>query len=167
MTEQERLEMVAYECECELSYLRIPIGNIRGYTINRRATTRWGQCRKRPEGYYININASLCDGKHDEGLRATLFHELIHTCPSCMNHGELWKHWATIVTEHTGLIVKRVDSCEDKGIDPNLFKTNCTIKHRFKCTKCGAIVERQRASKFTKNYKNYRCAKCGGTFIVI
>ena len=27
-------------------------------------------------------------------LTQILFHELIHTCPDCFNHGTLWKYWA-------------------------------------------------------------------------
>ena len=164
MTEQERLEQVAEECMYQLSYLRIPVGNVRGFTVNRRAISRWGQCKQRPEGYYINISSILCDGKHDDGLRSTIFHELIHTCPGCMNHGEKWKHWAAIVTEHTGLIIQRADSCEDKGVDRDLIRSKRNYKYEFKCNGCGAIVKRERASRFTKNYEHYVCAKCKGKF---
>ena len=33
-------------------------------------------------------------------------------------------------------------------------------KYRFKCNVCGQIVERQRKSKFTENYRKYTCGVC-------
>ena len=32
----------------------------------------------------------------------------------------------------------------------------------FVCEKCGHVFIRERSSKFTRNYHNYRCGGCGG-----
>ena len=54
----------------------------------------WGQCKTLGGGFFvIHINECLLGG-HFKGLKNTLAHELLHTCPNCFNHGSLWKKYA-------------------------------------------------------------------------
>lgn len=39
-----------------------------------------------------------------------------------------------------------------------------SVQYRFVCTGCGGKINRKRASKFTRNYTNYRCKKCHSAF---
>jgi predicted SprT family Zn-dependent metalloprotease len=168
MKDYEYLNTVAQQCLYDLSYLRIPYGNIKGFTINTMATRRWGQCRKRPDGYHININKCLCDGKHETGLKATLIHEILHTCEGCMNHGPRWKHWAQIVHEHTGLIIQRTDSAQNKGFSTETYSVKrMPIKYQLMCKRCGYSTYYCRRTKVVQRYKDYRCGKCGGELELI
>ena len=45
------LWIIATECMEELEAINIPLGKILSFEINYRATTRWGQCRRKPSGW--------------------------------------------------------------------------------------------------------------------
>ena len=153
----------ARECMEYLDVIGIKYGNIIAFETNTRAKKRWGQCRAVPGGYIININTVLLDERNDEnGLINTIIHELLHSCEGCMNHGEKWKCLAEIVHREYGLNIKRTASAEEKGVQEETCPTN--YKYQFRCQGCGKIVGRNRASRFTKNYKFYCCGKCGGSF---
>ena len=156
------LWVIATECMEELEAINIPLGKILSFEINYRATTRWGQCRRKPSGWYtINISHRLlADDVDIKALKDTLFHELLHTCDGCMNHGARWKNYADKVNKAYGYNIKRCTSAEEKNIE----RTEKNIKHKFICKDCGQVITRQRDSKFTKHYDLYRCGKCGGKF---
>ena len=67
------LEKYALECMEMLDNLGITYGNIKEFTVNTRALRRWGQCCKRPNGYYINIIAWIgnCAEKQIENEKPT------------------------------------------------------------------------------------------------
>ncbi len=162
------LQKAMRECQRELDALGIPYGNVVGITKNSKARTRWGQCTKKPNGTYsIEISEILLDDTVPiKALKSTIMHELIHTCPRCFDHGTIWKHYANDVNKHYGYDVKRANNANENGIDI----TNSVIKNAkyvFKCNKCGQIVVRSRASKFTKHPESYRCATCSGKFTQI
>ena len=105
------------QCMNELDRIGIPYGNVIDVTINTRAKKRWGQCRKVPGGFTININVVLLDEKNDvDGLRNTIFHELLHTCPDCWNHGTQWKAYAAMIRRELGYNIQRTSSAEEKGV---------------------------------------------------
>ena len=159
---QDYLNQVAAECMATLDEIGIEYGDVRDFTINRRACSRWGQCQRKPDGFHININAILCDGKHDDGLRETLYHELLHTCRGCFNHGKEWKGLANVVKAHTGYMIMRANTNNDKGVTKEEILKSYPAKYVFQCEKCGAIITRRRASRFTKHPEFYRCANCKG-----
>lgn len=49
---------------------------------------RWGQCTcLGGNNYAISINVILLrDDTNIDGLKNTIIHELLHTCPNCMKH---------------------------------------------------------------------------------
>ena len=151
-------------CLRMLTQQRIRYGRIQAVKVNTRATTRWGVCKKQPDGsFVIEIASVLLDERNPEkALVETILHELLHTCEGCQNHGALWKNYAAILNRQYSLRIKGRNSAEDKGIRVETRKKN--IKHKFRCERCGTIVERQRESQFTRNYRNYKCSKCGGKF---
>lgn len=141
----------------------IIIGRVKEYKVNTRATGRWGQCRKEADGFVIEISSVLLNERNPEkALIETLLHELLHTCDGCQNHGAKWKSLASVLGEKYELCIKGRQSAEEKGIVVETRKKH--IVHKFVCQGCGAVVERQRESKFTRHYRLYRCSKCGGTF---
>ncbi|MBP3877259.1 MAG: SprT-like domain-containing protein [Lachnospiraceae bacterium] len=161
-TQEEYLEQTVRECEEQLRAIKIPIGHIAGVSVNTRARRRWGLCRKEADGFYISISKRLLNEDTKDGLRNTIMHELLHTCPMCSNHGAMWKHYAEYVNQTLGMNIKRVNSNEDKGLPPD---EEIRILHKYHCDGCGQVVTKQRECKFTRNYKDYKCSLCGGRFI--
>ena len=139
--------------------LNIPTGKIVGVTVNHRARKRWGLCKRYVDGTFgIEVAECLTDGEHDYALVNTLIHEMIHTAPKCQNHGEKWSEYADRVSKATEYKIKRSSSYEEMGFAPDAIKA----KYRFKCAKCGAIVNRNRMSDFVRNPYNYMHKECGG-----
>ena len=67
---------------------------------------------------------------------------------------------ANIVNANTKYNITRCNSYESFGIErPKREKKHNYV---FYCEDCGQVIIRERASKFTRNYHNYRCGKCGG-----
>ena len=150
------------QCMNELDRIGIPYGNVIDVTINTRAKKRWGQCRKVPGGFTININVVLLDEKNDvDGLRNTIFHELLHTCPDCWNHGTQWKAYAAMIRRELGYNIQRTSSAEEKGVitEP---ETERTPKYQIVCNSCGHIWERYKMCKAIKRIENFRCGYCNG-----
>lgn len=149
--------------DLHIPYTPLPIS----YTVNSRAR-RWGQCAKENGLYSINISKTLLDERNDEkGLLNTLLHELLHTCPGCMNHGKDWKWYAEIVRRETGIDIQRLSSPDMKGVEVDLRPVHSHEKKYFiQCDKCGHIFQREKKSKVVQNVANYRC-RCGGDLILL
>lgn len=138
------LLVVVEECKRELDSLAIPYSkNIVKVEVNTRAKSRWGQTRKRGNVYEININVDLLSGKCDyqNGLKNTIIHELLHTCPNCMEHKNQWLAYANKVNNAYGYRITRCNSAEDKGFS-NYYEEvaaerKTEYKYFIKCSKCG------------------------------
>ena len=162
--ERERyLSRVVRQCMKELDSIQVPYGHVVEVTVNTRARKRWGLCRKEADGYHISIADRLRDGNTEQGLRDTVMHELLHTCPMCNNHGAMWKHFAEVVNRELSCHIKRTDSNEDKGLPPE--DTASQVLHQYHCDGCGQIIRKMRVCKFTRNYRSYTCGICGGHFV--
>lgn len=154
------------QCMNELDKIGVPYGNVIDVTINTRAKKRWGQCRKVPGGFTININAVLLDEKNDvDGLKNTIFHELLHTCPGCWNHGTQWKVYAAIVFRKLGYNIKRTSSAAEKGVidEPEVEHKP---KYQIVCNSCGKTWERYKMCKVIQNINRCRCGFCNGRLSV-
>lgn len=139
----------------------IETGDIANVTINTRAKSRWGQCRRIGGRYYINIsNRILADEVDTHATMETIIHEILHTCYGCMNHGKEWKRLANIITKETGFQITRTSSAEKFGLENDVRKVR--ENYVFVCEKCGQVITRDRRSKFVQNYHMYHCGKCGG-----
>ena len=143
--------------------LGIEIGDIVDVKLNYRAKNRFGQCRRNNvlDTYELNFNYLIFDDDaNDDAVMNVLIHEILHTCKDCMTHKDEWKRLANIVNENTKYNITRCNSYENFGIEKPIKEK----KHNyvFVCEDCGQIFIRERASKFTKNYHNYRCGKCHG-----
>ena len=158
------LDMIAKECMAELDAIGIKYGKVVKFEINTRAKKRWGQCKKVPGGYSINISASLLkESTPIDSLKNTVIHELLHTCKNAYNHKAEWKRLAAKVNSHYGYNIKRISSTEEKGVEKEEVQPR-KIKHKFVCKGCGMEVLRVKESRFTKNYDWYTCGRCGGSF---
>lgn len=172
---ERRLEEVYRECIDEMNAIEIPFGRIVEITVNYRAKKRWGQCCQSYDVYgecfKININADLChpDANY-RGLKETVIHEIIHTCPDCMCHTGEWKRLADLVNDCYGYHIKRCSTSEDKGMG-DFYKANprpvkkIEYKYEFTCKGCGHMVRLKKKTKFAEYYYLYSCGWCGGKFI--
>ena len=87
------LQKYAKECIIDMNKLGIVVPYIKEFKINTRAKQRFGQCRKEPDGFSININVNLLNEEVPlSSLKETLYHEIIHTLPNCFNHGYNFKN---------------------------------------------------------------------------
>ncbi len=162
----KNLDLFYRICKKQLLAIEIPIGNITEVRVNSRFRSTWGRCHQLPDGsgYRIEISGRLLgDEVPEDALMQTLIHEMIHTCPGCMNHGSLWKYYADRVNRTYGYRVKRTNSPQELAV----AERERDYPYQFQCRGCGQIVKRQKMSKFVKYYKRYRCGRCGDTFIKI
>lgn len=147
------------ECTKEVKDAGIKYGNIVSISINSRAKRRWGQAKKKNEGYYINISERLLqDDISDTATKDTIIHEILHTCDGCMNHGDEWQKMANIInSRYPQYHISRCTSYADKGLQ---ITTN-DYKYNVICRECGSTWNYNRAGKVIQNIHNFRCPKCG------
>ena len=138
--------------------LNIPVADIIHVKVNTRAKKRWGLCTFECEGEYtIEISDRLlADEISEEATFNTMIHELLHTCPNCMNHGKEWKRWADTVNRNTKYTIKRTTSYEEKGIE----KPVNIPKYTVKCSDCGRKWFYNRAGSVIQNLNRCKCPHC-------
>lgn len=166
------LSVMAKQCEQNLRNIGIPVGNVTELTVNNRTSSRLGRCTKRverldfvdgkivaQETFSIEISGKIL---HDvKEVENTLYHELIHTCPSCLNHGDRWQRYGEIAEAKLNLS-SPITRC--KAVD----KTEEYIsqfKYLLKCECCGALVPKDRMCGVVKNPELYTHRNCGGKFV--
>ena len=145
-------------CLAEVDRLKIPRAKSIGFSVNTRAKTRLGLCRKQGDRYEIEIASSLLDeSKPLEGeLKNTLIHEILHTCRGCTKHTSRWKQYADRVNAALGYNIKRTAGRDEGALSEVIPKP----RYRVVCPHCGAVYERYKASEFIKHPERYRCGKC-------
>lgn len=128
------------------------------YQLNHRAKKRLGLCKKVGNAYTIEISAFLNEAD-EKAVETVLYHELLHTCRGCMDHGALWKKYAALLGESLGLSITRCTKVE--GEVGKAFQN-----YSITCQGCGYVFYRQRKSKVIQNPQWYRCSHCGGKLLV-
>ncbi|MCR5343321.1 MAG: hypothetical protein K6E70_08165 [Butyrivibrio sp.] len=151
------------ECLREIADCGIEIGQVKSWSINSRARSRWGQCRKEVDGTFsIQISDRLLEDDRitEKACKETIIHEILHTCKGCMTHQGKWKTYADMMNLRYGYNIKRITRGEEKGVE-NYKPKQMAVKYIMTCGGCGATIYRKRSSKFTRNYRNYSCTRCG------
>lgn len=123
--------------------------------VNTRAKRRLGCCIRREGQFTIQVSQSILGDS--QLLRATLVHELLHTCYGCQNHGKRWKAYAQRVGEALGVEITRTVPLEG----PAQPLRQEPVKYLLQCQSCGRLIPRRRLSKAVKYPSRYRCP-CGG-----
>ena len=152
------------------------------FTVNTRATKRFGQARKANGRWYnVNINHWLLDDNSpQEGLENTVIHELLHTVDGCNGHTGKWLRLAQQVKSTYGYDITRLSSVEEKlGENAVNFKKELAekkakrrankpypYKYEIVCEGCDAVSHRQRKDTaiklITGEIKGYcTCTRCG------
>ena len=152
------------------------------FTVNTRATKRFGQARKANGRWYnVNINHWLLDDNSpQEGLENTVIHELLHTVDGCNGHTGKWLRLAQQVQSVYGYDITRLSTAEEKlGENAVNFKKEQArkranrrankpypYKYKIVCEGCGTESHRQRKDTsiklMTGELKGYcTCTHCG------
>jgi hypothetical protein len=138
MFEMYNLDECLEECMLELDALRIAYGKIKKISVNPRLSATLGFCKQvkgEKNTFVIEIAPYLVDENLDKNvLKEIIIHELLHSCPNCMDHGERWQRLAKMVNDeypqyhvHTAIHPEEHD---------RYFPTK---KHKYvlACEKCG------------------------------
>lgn len=159
---RELMDVVA-ECYKELDSIGVPYNKYIDWKINTRAKKRMGSCNLTNCKYTIQMASDLLKDDSDlKTVKTAFIHEILHTVPDGMKHTGGWKQWATQVNSLLGYNVARCYT-QEEGELMGIREDEIVYKYVFVCKDCGQVVKRMRASRFTKNYKEYKC-RCGGSF---
>lgn len=166
-TSKPRLHELFKLAQQQAKDTNIPIGDIApNLIIKENVSSFWGKCQsKKVNGklvYNIFISDSLLFAEEKE-IMETILHELVHTCPECMNHGPKWKAYANRLNRKYGYNIKRESTSEEKNIDEETIKAHTNYKYEMQCQKCLNVIKLARKTKFVEHPELYRC-KCGGSF---
>lgn len=136
--------------------------------VNSRPRKRFGCCKKKDDGFTIEISEFVIDalGWDDYRVRGVVAHELLHACPGCLDHGKIWKEYAARMNKAYGYNIKRASSFEEMGLAEQDAGSEGgsdapVIRYVIKCRKCGREYPRQRFTCVMKKIDAYRC-RCGG-----
>ena len=127
-------------------------------TVNTRAKSRFGSCRKTRDGFIIELSAIMLDAP-EFSCRQTLAHELIHTCPGCSNHGAVFKKFAEIMNRKYGYNIRRTNTNEEMGLSTEAAADS--FRYILECQSCGAKIKRMKYSAVVSHPSRYSCV-CGG-----
>ena len=158
--ELRRAEILLEKCRTLLRNEKIPAAEkINRLIINDRVRSRFGKCTKDKDGYTIELSRRLLDGD-DKAVETVILHELLHTCPRCLNHGKRWKVYAERLNGKYGYKITSTTSYKALGLeDPGSRES---VKYIVICTKCGMQIPRKRRCRLVENVDRYYCGKCGG-----
>lgn len=165
----KNLEILVQDTKDILDELNIVYGPIVNVTVNYRAKSRWGRCKRTYAGYEIEISSVLMeDSVSWEAAMDTMIHEFLHANKDRMCHTGEWKKCANIVNrEFPQYHIERATSAEEKGIVTSNVEEG--YKYIITCDGCGLSNSYRKKSKtvtnISRNPKNsgYRCSKCGST----
>lgn len=147
----------------------VPITDV---SVNRRAKTRFGQCRYHRGAYgytcSINISIDVLDALHNDkncldAARSVMVHEILHAANIGEGHKGNWKRDAEEVMRlYPSLNISRCG----KDSDFNIVRSEAEEINKYcvVCDKCGYEVHRNRRSKLIDHPGNYIHRDCGGHF---
>lgn len=114
--------------------------------INDRATKYLGLCTfksKNPLTYIITINGPFLKVAKPQDVHDTIMHEVLHTLPGCMDHGEKWQNYASIIEKYEPCYtISRLGDCAEYK---KLFQQKS--KYIITCKGCGHVFYYQRRGR--------------------
>lgn len=152
-------------CKRELSDLGIPLSIVDSVVVNNRLDRSWGRCRRLGYQFQIELSGKLMKTASIDGIDMVMYHELLHTCIGCFDHGPLWKKYASIVCHAKGVHISRLTSADELGVDVQVLLDQGYFA--CQCIDCGSVVTRKSECRFIKHPEWYSCGKCGGSFVRI
>ena len=146
--------------------------------FNNKALKRLGRCELKKGGkYIIQINEFHNKLSPEWAVMNTFVHELLHSLPNGMNHGEIWKRYANKYNSVYGTTISRTSPLDgnykkfkeeiDKQRGNTQHKNHSVYsdgKHKVTCSKCNKSWYYERAGRVVKlaiQNKKLICPKCG------
>lgn len=130
----------------------------------KKSSSFWGRVRVDSNGRF-SLTISKVFEEIPESFKpmikliGTSIHELIHTVPGCLNHGEKFKHIASCVNNrYPEYDVRRIHSLSSFGININ----NMGYKYVVECPNCGNKVYYKKRPYFVEFLEDCTCGRCGG-----
>ena len=138
-----------------------PSEHIYPYVELNSKKNRWfGRCEKRGGMYYIKLSSALLESTDKRAaVVQTLFHEVLHTCHNCMNHGREWKYLASVVGRKYGVNITTTTNAAALGIEVEQL---INVNYILECQKCNKQFKYARMGKAVKNAESCKCG-CGGS----
>lgn len=152
-------------CKRELADLNIPLSIVDSVAVNSRLERSWGRCRRLGNQFRIELSYKLMKTATIEGIDMVMYHELLHTCIGCFNHGSLWKQYAFVVCQSKGIHISRLTSADELGVDVQVLLDQGYFA--CQCVYCGNVVTRKSKCRFINHPEWYSCSNCGGDFVRI
>lgn len=169
----KNLNSLFEECRMELKRINMDISDrIVKVSVNGRLKTTMGKCifSRRTGNYSIEIAACLLtDEAETQAAKETIIHELIHTCPGCMNHGYEWKRRGDRVSRMLGYNVTRCadrTTLETQGVVIKDRKPE-EYKYALVCDCCGNQYKHKRMCEAVRYPELYYCGKCNGSLHMV
>lgn len=164
VSEQSRLIATHLKCSVVVKYLGIPVRDNK-VMLSTNMSSSYGLCcckRKNTPPFVIKIADKLLKFGTQKSLECTIYHELLHTCEDCFNHGKVWKMYATYVSrfDFEGLPITRLVNAEEE-IEYNLDTVRYYGYYAVQCIDCGKIWVYKSECDTIKNPQRYKCS-CGG-----
>lgn len=129
------------QCTAQVLAAGIPVqaNRIRGISLiplrNTRAICRCSRDENGRMFYTIHLSDRFASRMEDpmvvSHVRNSIIHELLHTCPRCLNHGRTWMHWSAECDRALGTQTRRH---MEAPIYYNTLKTPPVI---YRCASCG------------------------------
>lgn len=150
-------------CRQMLLSIGIPLGRVTSIVVNSRLSSSWGRClRSKSTGTYsIDVADRLLQSGTIDGIDSVIIHELIHTCPDCLNHKSTWKYWIRVVCDYYGYDIKRLSSADELGVDIDVLLE--MGYYACQCVDCGKVLGYKTECQFILYPYLYSCS-CGGKF---
>ena len=132
--------------------------------FKRKSTKAAGRCRPVGSSYIIELNPIMLkfgkDGK--KFIEDVVAHELVHTLPHCLNHGNEFHRMANKVKRLMGY---EIGTSMDDDASEYLYKYLLDDKPNYKlvCDKCKREIPFNRLNNYIKYPEDYK-DNCGGSF---
>lgn len=157
------LQKVAVGCINDIESLGIMFGEITEIRF-ARLRKKSGHCIKYSNNTFcIEISLAFKKEKVDiNNLKNAVCHELLHSCPGCQNHGELWIEYAKMLDAVYGYGILTYKSKDDMvGNKPTI--------HKMRCPNCGGfwdISKHEDWQRIQNGDKSY-CAWCDTQYEIV
>ena len=158
-------------CVLNLKSIDIPIAKRVRVKVNTRARSRWGQAQKQEDGsFIIEISNLLLDERcPEESLLSTIYHELIHTCEDCFNHGVKWNTYVAKASKALHVDITYGATAQEKLKNPQLVAeviNDYIRKRKTYVVECSVCHVKSIYHKKV-NVSNYCCGKCKSSALII
>lgn len=140
-------------------------GLVRSIAFNPRLTRSCGRTHRFNDTFEMDFSFIFFKKGGEDSIRDTIAHEVVHTVPGCLNHGDGFKAVARRLEKH-GYHIARL--CQDEKYAKYITQKEAlgTTYHAV-CEDCGWDgTRRKRLSKLLKGImqagqRRYSCPVCG------